>query len=95
MVGWRQFTGSFDSPPFVDPESGATLTNPEDKRDLLVRMLLQQAACGDDIPMQLDAQWQSYLPFPQITPHEIYNSLLLIKSTTPGADGVPVQALKL
>ena len=94
MVGWNRSTGSFDCPPFVDPESGATLVNPEDKRDLLVHTLLQQAACRDDIPMQLEAQWQPRLPFPQVTSHEIYNSLLRIKSTTPGVDGVPVQALK-
>lgn len=45
MVGWSRSAGSFNSPPFVDPESGATLVNPEDKRD---RTLLQQAAYGED-----------------------------------------------
>jgi hypothetical protein len=41
MVGWSHSTGCFSSPPFVDPESGATLINSEDKRDLLIRTLLQ------------------------------------------------------
>ena len=49
MVGWSHSTECFGSPPFVDPESGATLINSEEKRDLLIRTLLQQAACGEDI----------------------------------------------
>jgi hypothetical protein len=44
--------------------------------------------------MQLNTQQQPHLLFPPATLHEIYDSLLHIKSTTPGSDGVPVEALK-
>jgi hypothetical protein len=53
MVGWSQSTGCFGSPHFVDPETKSTLILPEEKRSLLVRSILQKAACGEDIPMQL------------------------------------------
>ena len=94
MVGWGQSTGCFHSPAFVDPESGTTFARPKEKRDLLIRTLLQKAACEEDIPIHIGAQRQPHLPFPPATPHEIQDSLLRTKNSAPGADGIPVVALK-
>ena len=94
MVGWGQSTGCFHSPAFVDPKSGTTFARPKEKRDLLIRTLLQKAACEEDIPIHIGAQRQPHLPFPPATPHEIQDSLLRTKNSAPGADGIPVVALK-
>ncbi len=98
MVGWGHSAGNFHSPPLTDPESGATCVLPNEKRELLARTLLQKAACQEDIPTGLaedETPLPARLPFPPATRHEVEDSVLRAKSTTPGADEVSTDALRL
>ena len=98
MVGWGQSQGRFPSPPLRDPESGALYALPEEKRDLLVRTLLQKAASGVDVPIPAPAiagTETGQLPFPPVRLAEIRDAVLRTKSTTPGKDRVTAKSLRL
>ena len=95
MVGWNRSIGQYDSPPLKDPETDAIYTRPDEKRNLLTRTLLQKAACQDDIPIAISDEHESArLLLPPATQHEIEDTLLRTKDTTPGPDEIPIAAIR-
>lgn len=46
-------------------------------------------------PYAAGTQWHPHLPFPPATSQEIRDVLLGTKSTTPGVEGIPAEALQL
>lgn len=99
MEGWHRSTGAFQTPPLRDPDNPAILASrPQEKRDLLARILLKNAATSGDeraeIP-ELQSEAQSKLLFPHITMEEVRASVLNAGNTTPGPDGITTSVLRV
>lgn len=93
MVKWAHSAGSFYSPALQDEAAGVVRIEPREKRDLLQQVLLQKAACQEDVPTSWPNNFPERLPFPEPTAHEIQNSLLNTGNTTPGTDKVSTEVL--
>lgn len=96
MMKWHKSTGSYRSPPMKDPSNpdGPLATTLADKRDILLRHLLQEAAEVGDIPLDSPTAPATALPFPEITSQEISKAILGVGSTTPGEDEITTTVLK-
>jgi ribonuclease HI len=95
MIKWAHSTGCFHSPPLRDEAAGEVRTEPHKKQELLQQVLLQRAASKPDIPVSwTSCRSPACLPFPEVTTHEIQNSLLNTGNTTPGTDNVPATVLR-
>jgi ribonuclease HI len=97
MSKWHKSTGSFRSPPLKDPLRPNSLPAVaiNEKRDILVRNLLQNSAEAGDISLDSPAVPSASLPFPDISMAQIEKSILHAGTTAPGADGIPTCILKV
>lgn len=88
---------SYRSPPLKDPlrpdEPPAVST--QEKRDLLVRNLLQNTAEAGDIPLDCPAVPQAALPFPEITMVQVERAILKAGNTAPGEDELQTNIFKV
>lgn len=80
--------GSYRSPPLKDP---SRLDEPpgvsiQEKRDLLVRNILQNAAEAGDIPLDCPAVPHPAVPFLEITMAQVEKAILKAGNTAPGED---------
>ncbi|KAI0992648.1 hypothetical protein K3495_g15537, partial [Podosphaera aphanis] len=96
MVNWHRSVGSFRTPPLRDPTNAAAapVVSLEDKRDVLTRNLLRNTSEADDIPLDAPTVGRAILPFPDLTLHEIRDSILGAGNTAPGEDEIPTAILK-
>ncbi|KAI0998616.1 hypothetical protein K3495_g9581 [Podosphaera aphanis] len=96
MVNWHRSVGSFRTPPLRDPTNpaAAPVVSLEDKRDVLARNLLRNTSEADDIPLDAPTVGRAILPFPDLTLHEIRDSILGAGNTAPGEDEIPTAILK-
>jgi ribonuclease HI len=97
MTKWHQSTGSYRSPPFIDPQQPASLParSIEEKRALLIKELLTNTAGAGDIPGSSPAVAARSIPFPPITPEDVRKSILGAGNTAPGMDEIPTPVLRL
>jgi hypothetical protein len=65
-----------------------------EKRDILVRNLLQNSAEAGDISLETFAVPTCSLPFPDITMAQIEKAVLYAGNITPGFDELPTSILK-
>ena len=91
-IKWNRTVGSFPIPPLKNGET--VHTTPDAKAELLVKTLLQKAACADDIPFDNSDNPEATLPFPTITSGEAYQAIFQAKSSTPGQDEISNAVLK-
>lgn len=89
---WTSTEGSFPITPLRDGDK--VHTTPEAKSELLVRTLLQKAACTDDIGINLETNPAPSLPFPAVTEGEVHQAVFKAKSSTPGQDEITTLVLK-
>lgn len=96
MVNWHRSVGSFLTPPLRDPTNvaAAPVVSLEDKQDMLARNLLRNTSEADDIPLDTLTIGRAILPFPDLTLHEIRDSILGAGNTAPGEDEIPTAILK-
>lgn len=66
----------------------------EEKRDVLARNLLQNTSEADDIPLDAPAVGRAILPFPDLTLHEIRESIFGACNTALGEDEIPTTILE-
>ncbi|ODM21120.1 hypothetical protein SI65_04173 [Aspergillus cristatus] len=90
-IKWSRTEGSFPTPPLKDGNRTHTTANA--KAELLVKTLLQKAACAEDIPINCSNP-EATLPFPNITTGEVYQAIFRAKSSTPGQDEISNDVLK-
>ena len=97
MIKWHQSTGSYKSPPLVDPQQPASLParSIEEKRALLIRELLTNTAEAGDIPGSSPAVAARSILFPLITPEDVRKSILGAGNTALGIDEIPTPVLRL
>lgn len=97
MVKWHKTQGSYRSPPLLDPSRPdlPPAVSLADKRQVLARNLLCNAAQAVDIPIHSPTVSRHELPFPEITSHEIENAVLRAGSTTPGKDEISTPVLRI
>jgi hypothetical protein len=78
IAKWHTSTGSYRTPPLQDPTQpdAPPAVLPHEKRDVLARNLLRNAAKAGDIPLTSPAIPRASLPFPDLTDHEIEISIL-------------------
>lgn len=69
-------------------------TTAESKSELLVKSLLQKAACSEDIEAKIEHNPTASLPFPLIVTEEVQQAVFRAKSSTPGQDGITTSILK-
>lgn len=91
-IKWNRTVGSFPIPPLKNGETVHTTS--DTKAELLVKTLLQKAACTNDIPMDNSDNLEATLPFPTITSGEAYQAIFQAKSSTPGQDEISNAVLK-
>lgn len=89
---WTSTEGSFPITPLRDGDK--VHTTAEAKSELLVRTLLQKAACTNDIDIDLEANLTPSLPFPAVTEGEVHEAVFKAKSSTPGQDEITSSVLK-
>ncbi|ODM23017.1 hypothetical protein SI65_00606 [Aspergillus cristatus] len=103
VVALRRVSRDPDSPPTEIETTQRTLrctngetvhTTSDAKAELLVKTLLQKAACADDIPSDNSDNPEATLPFPTITSGEAYQAIFQAKSSTPGQDEISNAVLK-
>jgi ribonuclease HI len=94
---WHKSVGSYRSPPLKDPlrpnEPPAVST--QEKRDILVRNLLQNSAEAGDIPLDCPAVPSATLPFPEISMAQVEKAILKAGNTAPGEDELQTNILKV
>ncbi|EED20792.1 hypothetical protein TSTA_039860, partial [Talaromyces stipitatus ATCC 10500] len=88
---------TFRSPPLKDPLRPSSLpaVTIHEKRDVLVRNLLQNSAEAGDIPLDSPAVPITSLYFPDISMSQVEESILQAGNTAPGADEIPTCILKV
>jgi hypothetical protein len=97
MTKWHQSTGSYRTPPLIDPQQPASLParSVEEKRALLIKELLTNTAEAGDIPSSSLAVAARSIPFPPITPEDVRKSILGAGNTALGMDEIPTPVLRL
>jgi ribonuclease HI/endonuclease/exonuclease/phosphatase (EEP) superfamily protein YafD len=97
MTKWHQSTGSFHSPPLVDPQDpdGPSAVSTEEKRALLVKELLTNTAEAGDVPFDAPTAAKANIQFPEITTQDIQQAILKAGNTAPGTDEIPTRVLQL
>jgi ribonuclease HI/exonuclease III len=97
MGKWHKSTGSYRSPPFTDPmcPNSPPIVELQDKRDLLVRCLLQNTSNSGDIPLDSPTVPTASLPLPDISMALVEKATLGAGNTAPGADELPTSILKI
>ncbi|EED16647.1 transposon I factor, putative [Talaromyces stipitatus ATCC 10500] len=97
MSKWHKSTGTFRSPPLKDPLRPSSLpaVTIYEKRDVLVRNLLQNSAEAGDIPLDSPAVPITSLYFPDILMSQVEESILQAGNTAPGVDEIPTCILKV
>ncbi|EED14661.1 reverse transcriptase, putative [Talaromyces stipitatus ATCC 10500] len=97
MSKWHKSTGIFQSPLLKDPLRPNSLpaVTIHEKRDVLVRNLLQNSAEAGDIPLDSPAVPSTSLYFPDISMLQVEESVLQAGNTAPGADEIPTCILKV
>jgi hypothetical protein len=97
MTKWHQSMGSYRSPPLIGPQQPASLParSIEEKQALLIKELLTNTAKAGDIPGSSPAVTAQSIPFPLITPKDIYKSILGAGNTALGMDEIPMPVLWL
>ncbi|EED14697.1 polymerase, putative [Talaromyces stipitatus ATCC 10500] len=93
---WHKSRGSYRSPPLKDPlrPDNPPAVSVQEKRDLLVRNLLQNTTEAGDIPLDCPAVPTTTLPFPEITMAQVEKSILKARNTAPGEDELQTNILK-
>ena len=96
MTKWHQSTGTYRTPPLVDPQglTSPPATSIEEKRDLLVRELLTNNAEAGDIPFDSPSTAVRNIQFPPVTAQDIRKSILGAGNTAPGMDEIPTKILQ-
>lgn len=94
---WHKSVGSYRSPPLKDPlrPDEPPAVSIQEKRDLLVRNLLQNTAEAGDIPLDCPAVPNASLPFPEITMPQVERAILKAGNTAPGEDELQTNILKV
>ncbi|EED17260.1 hypothetical protein TSTA_023140, partial [Talaromyces stipitatus ATCC 10500] len=94
---WHKSIGPFRSPPLKDPlrPNSFPAVTIHEKRDVLVRNLLQNSAEAGDIPLDSPAVPTTSLYFPDITMAQVEESVLQAGNTAPGSDEIPTCILKV
>ncbi|KAF7174223.1 hypothetical protein CNMCM6106_008360 [Aspergillus hiratsukae] len=94
---WHKSVGSYRSPPLNDPlrPDNPPAVSIQEKRDLLVRNLLQNTAEAGDIPLDCPAVPRAALPFPEITMAQVEKAILKAGNTAPGEDELSTNILKI
>ncbi|EED11826.1 hypothetical protein TSTA_110060 [Talaromyces stipitatus ATCC 10500] len=97
MSKWHKSTGTFRSPPLRDPmrPNSFPAVAVHEKRDVLVRNLLQNLAEAGDIPLDSPAVPSTSLYFPDISMLQVEKSVLHAGNTAPGANEIPTCILKV
>ncbi|EED12710.1 hypothetical protein TSTA_052330, partial [Talaromyces stipitatus ATCC 10500] len=97
MSKWHKSIGTFRSPSLKDPLRPSSLpaVTIHEKRDVLVRNLLQNSAEAGDIPLDSPAVPITSLYFPDISMSQVEESILQAGNTAPGADEIPTCILKV
>ncbi|EED16913.1 reverse transcriptase, putative [Talaromyces stipitatus ATCC 10500] len=97
MSKWHKSTGTLRSPPLKDPlrPNSFPAVATHEKRDVLVRNLLQNSAEAGDIPLDSPAVPTTSLYFPDISMIQVEESVLQAGNTAPGADEIPTCILKV
>ncbi|ODM14227.1 hypothetical protein SI65_10361 [Aspergillus cristatus] len=90
-IKWNRTEGTFPTPPLKDGNRVHTTANA--KAELLVKTLLQKAACTEDVPVNCNNP-EATLPFPDVTTGEAHQAIFQAKSSTPGQDEIPNAVLK-
>ncbi|KZZ88524.1 reverse transcriptase [Ascosphaera apis ARSEF 7405] len=91
---WRKRTFPAATPPLKDPGSDEWVEDTEAKQELLFRTFTNPGVPAED-QLEPPNAFPSTLPFPDITRHEVRQSVLETPSTAPGMDGIPVSLLKV
>src|ERR1700733_3382895 len=96
-VRWGRSIGSYTSPPLQDPITKQLFTKQEEKEEILVKALLERNLGRSDVGISLEIgpYRDQTLPFPRITQHEVFQSLIRTQSTTLGLDEIPTKVWKL
>ncbi|RAL58046.1 hypothetical protein DID88_009541 [Monilinia fructigena] len=95
MAKWHQTTGVYRTPPLKDPINHEIANNIEEKRKVLVKNLLTNAAEVDDIPFDVPTIPGQYIPFPRIVMSDLEQAILKAGNTAPGADEIPTRILQI
>ncbi|EED17319.1 hypothetical protein TSTA_111550, partial [Talaromyces stipitatus ATCC 10500] len=97
MSKWHKSTGTFRSPPLKDPlrPNSFPAATIHEKRDVLVRNLLQNLAEAGDILLDSPAVPTTSLYFPDITMVQVEESVLQAGNTAPSSDKIPTCILKV
>ncbi|RAL58910.1 hypothetical protein DID88_009330 [Monilinia fructigena] len=82
-------------PPLKDPINHEIANNIEEKRKVLVKNLLTNAAEVDDIPFDVPTIPGQYIPFPRIDMSDLEQAILKAGNTAPGADEIPTRILQV
>ncbi|EED11781.1 hypothetical protein TSTA_109610 [Talaromyces stipitatus ATCC 10500] len=93
---WHKSRGSYRSPPLKDPlrPNDLPAVFVQEKRDLLVRNLLQNTTEAGDISLECPAVPTATLSFPEITMAQVEKSILKARNTAPGEDELQTNILK-
>lgn len=96
MTKWHKSKGSYRSPPLKDPLSPSRLPaiSLPDKRDILVRNLLQNPSEAGDILLDTPTVPSIALPFPLVQDTDVERAILQAGNTALGADEIPTSILQ-
>ncbi len=97
MTKWHQSTGTFRSPPLVDPQDPTkySVVSTDEKRTQLIKELLTNTAEVGDIPFDSPATAPRTIQFPETTAQDIRKAILKAGNTAPGIDDIPTNILNL
>ncbi|EDN95520.1 hypothetical protein SS1G_11398 [Sclerotinia sclerotiorum 1980 UF-70] len=95
MAKWHQTTGVYRTPPLKDPINHEIANNIEEKRKVLVKNLLTNAAEVDDIPFDIPTIPGQHISFPRIVMSDLEQAILKTGNTVPGANEIPTKILQV